>query len=98
MTTQAGVETKERDFLAQCVGDAYQMLDLLPGVDPHGPALVWLACRSVPAAASRRMSACACDDAVIAAEPFDDSRDCRRHVQLPRRHGSDVVTARMIRR
>jgi hypothetical protein len=50
MTTQAGVEKKERDFLAQCVGDAYQMLDLLPGVDPHGPTLVWQACRSVPAA------------------------------------------------
>jgi hypothetical protein len=40
MTTQAGVEKKERDFLAQCVGDAYQMLDLLPGVDPHGPAVI----------------------------------------------------------
>jgi hypothetical protein len=37
MTTQAGVETKERDFLAQCVGDAYQMLDLCP---------VWI--RTVP--------------------------------------------------
>jgi hypothetical protein len=43
MTTQAGMEKKERDFLAQCVGDAYSMLDLLPGVDPNGPALVWLA-------------------------------------------------------
>jgi hypothetical protein len=43
MTTQAGLEKKERDFLAQCVGDAYTMLDLLPGVDPNGPALVWLA-------------------------------------------------------
>jgi hypothetical protein len=26
MTTQAGVEEKERDLLAQCVPDAYQML------------------------------------------------------------------------
>jgi hypothetical protein len=43
MTTQAGLEKKERDFLAQCVDDAYQMLDLLPGVDPNGAALVWLA-------------------------------------------------------
>ena len=43
MTTQAGLEKKERDFLASCVGDAYTMLDLLPGVDPNGPALVWLA-------------------------------------------------------
>ena len=40
MTTQAGLEKKEREFLAQCVGDAYTMLDLLPGVDPNGPALV----------------------------------------------------------
>jgi len=43
MTTHAGLEKKEREFLAQCVGDAYTMLDLLPGVDPNGPALVWLA-------------------------------------------------------
>ena len=43
MTKQAGLEKKEREFLAQCVGDAYTMLDLLPGVDPNGPALVWLA-------------------------------------------------------
>jgi hypothetical protein len=43
MTTQAGIEQKERDFLAQCVGDAYQMLDVMPGVEANGPALVWLA-------------------------------------------------------
>ena len=43
MTTQADFETKERDYLAQCVADAYQMLDLIPGVDPNGPPLVWLA-------------------------------------------------------
>jgi hypothetical protein len=43
MTTQVGLEKKERDFLAHCVGDAYTMLDRLPGVDPHGLALVWLA-------------------------------------------------------
>jgi hypothetical protein len=43
MTTQVGLEKKERDFLAQCVGDAYQMLELVGGVDPNGPALVWLA-------------------------------------------------------
>ena len=34
MTTQVGLEKKEREFLAQCIGDAYTMLDLLPGVDP----------------------------------------------------------------
>ncbi len=43
VTTQAGLEQKERDFLTKCVSDAYTMLDLLPGVDPNGPALVWLA-------------------------------------------------------
>jgi hypothetical protein len=43
MTTATDMETKQRDFLAQCVADAYQMLDLIPGVDPNGPPLVWLA-------------------------------------------------------
>jgi hypothetical protein len=56
MTTQAGLEKKERDFLAQCVGDAYQMLDVLPGVDPNSAAGV--ACRAVRAIASRRLPAC----------------------------------------
>ncbi len=36
MTTQVSLEKKERDFLAQCVGDAHQMLDLLPGVEVSG--------------------------------------------------------------
>ncbi|CAM3291007.1 hypothetical protein BST27_23710 [Mycobacterium intermedium] len=43
MTTQVGREKTEREFLAQCVGDAYQLLEHLPGVDPNGSALVWLA-------------------------------------------------------
>jgi hypothetical protein len=43
MTTQVGTEDKEREFVLRCVGDAYQVLDLIPGVDPNGPALVWLA-------------------------------------------------------
>lgn len=43
MTTQAGVEERERDLLAQCVRDAYRMLDVIPGVDPTGLAPVWLA-------------------------------------------------------
>jgi hypothetical protein len=43
MTTQAGVEGKGRDLVVKCVGDAYQVLDLIPGVDPNGPVLVWLA-------------------------------------------------------
>jgi hypothetical protein len=39
-------EDRERDFLAKCVADAYQMLemlDIIPGVNPNGVALVWLA-------------------------------------------------------
>ena len=36
-------EDRERDFLAKCVADAYQMLDIIPGVNPNGAALVWLA-------------------------------------------------------
>lgn len=43
MTTQAGIEDNEREFVLRCVGEAYQALDLIPGVDPNGPALVWLA-------------------------------------------------------
>jgi hypothetical protein len=43
MTTQAGIVDNEREFVLRCVGDAYQVLDLIPGVDPNGPALVWLA-------------------------------------------------------
>src|SRR4051812_48671527 len=34
---------KQRDAVVRCVGDAYDLLDLLPGVDPNGPVLVWLA-------------------------------------------------------
>jgi hypothetical protein len=34
---------KRRDAVVRCVGDAYDLLDLLPGVDPNGPVLVWLA-------------------------------------------------------
>ena len=36
-------EGKERDFLAKCIADAYQMLEIIPGVNPNGAALVWLA-------------------------------------------------------
>lgn len=34
---------QQRDALARCVGEAYDLLDLLPGVNPNGPILVWLA-------------------------------------------------------
>jgi hypothetical protein len=43
MTTQAGIEGKERDLVLQCVGEAYEVLHLMPGVDANGPVLVWLA-------------------------------------------------------
>jgi hypothetical protein len=92
MTTQAGLEKKERDFLAQCVGDAYQMLGLLPGVDANGPALVWLAVRAI---ASRRLPACPCDDTVTTIQTADrrgtpgvhgndDDADARRSPQRSR--------------
>jgi hypothetical protein len=32
-----------RDLIARCVGEAYGVLDLIPGVDQNGPVLVWLA-------------------------------------------------------
>jgi hypothetical protein len=34
---------QQRDALVRCVGEAYELLDLLPGVNPNGPVLVWLA-------------------------------------------------------
>jgi hypothetical protein len=43
MTTQAGIESKERDLVVKCIGEAYEALHLMPGVDENGPVLVWLA-------------------------------------------------------
>ena len=43
MTTPAGIESKERDLVVKCVGQAYEALHLMPGVDENGPVLVWLA-------------------------------------------------------
>jgi hypothetical protein len=43
MAAQPDVREKERDLIARCVAEAYETLDLIPGVDPNGPALVWLA-------------------------------------------------------
>jgi hypothetical protein len=40
---QPGVQERERDLVTRCVGDAYEVLDLIPGVNPNGPILVWLA-------------------------------------------------------
>jgi hypothetical protein len=43
MTAQSDVRDKERDLIVRCVAEAYEALDLIPGVNPNGPALVWLA-------------------------------------------------------
>ena len=43
MTAQPDVREKERDLIVRCVAEAYEALDLIPGVNPNGPALVWLA-------------------------------------------------------
>lgn len=42
-TAQLRVPERERDCLVACVGEAYEALRVLPGVDENGPALVWLA-------------------------------------------------------
>jgi hypothetical protein len=34
---------KDRDGIVRCVEEAYDMLDLIAGVNPNGPVLVWLA-------------------------------------------------------
>lgn len=43
MDGQPGARDTERDLIARCVGEAYEVLDLIPGVEPNGPILVWLA-------------------------------------------------------
>ena len=45
MAAQPDVREKERELIARCVAEAYETLDLSlsPGVNPNGPALVWLA-------------------------------------------------------
>ena len=43
MTTQADIGSKERDLVVKCIGEAYEALHLMPGVDENGPVLVWLA-------------------------------------------------------
>ena len=41
MTAQSEVREKERDLIVRCVAEAYEALDLIPGVNPNGPGLVW---------------------------------------------------------
>ena len=46
MSTEAATRRdldQQRDAIVRCVGEAYELLDLLPGVNPNGPVLVWLA-------------------------------------------------------
>ena len=43
MAAQPDVREKERELIVRCVAEAYETLDLIPGVNPNGPALVWLA-------------------------------------------------------
>jgi hypothetical protein len=43
MTTQTDIGSKERDLVVKCIGQAYEALHLMPGVDEDGPVLVWLA-------------------------------------------------------
>jgi hypothetical protein len=42
-TERLKISEKERDCLIACVGEAYEALRLLPGVEENGPALTWLA-------------------------------------------------------
>lgn len=37
------IARSERDALVECIAEAHAALQLLPGVDENGPALVWLA-------------------------------------------------------
>jgi hypothetical protein len=41
--TATSSETRDRDQLVLCIGDAYEALRVIPGLDANGPALVWLA-------------------------------------------------------
>jgi hypothetical protein len=43
MSRPNGHGDKDRDAIVQCKADVYQTLDVIPGVDPNGPSLVWLA-------------------------------------------------------
>ena len=43
MTAQTDIDRKERDLVVKSVGEAYEALHLMPGVDANGPVLVWLA-------------------------------------------------------
>jgi hypothetical protein len=43
MTASSEVQSEQRGLVSRCVGEAYEVLELIPGVNPNGPALVWLA-------------------------------------------------------
>jgi hypothetical protein len=41
--TSSETRDRDRDQLVLCIGDAYEALRVIPGLDANGPALVWLA-------------------------------------------------------
>jgi hypothetical protein len=43
MTRSTDTGDQEQDLIVHCIADAYQTLDIIPGVDPNGSCLVWLA-------------------------------------------------------
>jgi hypothetical protein len=45
----ASIVEEERSLLVKVVGEAYDELRMIPGVDANGPALVWLAERLLDA-------------------------------------------------
>lgn len=38
MSRPNGHGDKDRDAIVECIADAYQTLDVIPGVDPNGPS------------------------------------------------------------
>ena len=43
MAARPDVREKERELIVRCLAEAYETLGIIPGVNPNGPALVWLA-------------------------------------------------------
>ena len=42
MTDELKVTEKDRECLIRCVGDAFEALKMIPGLEANGPILVWL--------------------------------------------------------
>jgi hypothetical protein len=41
--TAATSTAQGRDLVVRCIGEAYEALRVIPGVNANGPALVWVA-------------------------------------------------------